>query len=111
MVVGYILDSIQESWYIGQIVVRFQDAAFKAFMRHATELVTTLRSNADFHFFLYSPNHTLTYVSVQVSLIAFFAILTVSKDRTILILEESSGMVHSQSRDTVRRANAESGKL
>lgn len=50
-------------------------------MRHVTELVSILHSNADYQkpiLFLYSdsgPDHRLTYVSVQVSLISLFLIL------------------------------------
>ena len=76
-------DSIQESWYRGQVLVGFKDAAFEPSspMRHATELVSILSSNTDFHksiLFLYSdggPDHRVTYVSVQVSLIALFLTL------------------------------------
>ena len=72
-------DNIQESWYRGQVHVGYKDAAFEASspMRHGTEL-SLLSSNSELQrtiLFLYSdggPDHRLTYVSVQVSLIAVF---------------------------------------
>ena len=56
-------DSIKESWYRGQVLVGYKDAAFEASspMRHATELGSLPQ-------FLYSPDHRLIYVSVQVSI-------------------------------------------
>ena len=73
-------DDIQDSWYRGQVLVGFKDAAFEASspFRHATELSHVL-DGGDEHckpvLFMYSnwgPDHRLTYVSVQVSLIAIF---------------------------------------
>ena len=74
-------DNIQESWYRGQVFVGYKDAAFEPSspMRHAAELSSVLNSDSvSFQkpvLFVYSdggPDHRLTYVSVQVSLIALF---------------------------------------
>ena len=71
---------IHESWYQGQVIVSFKDAAFEASspIRHATELSHVLSRSDELHkpvLFVYSdggPDHRLTYASVQVSLIAVF---------------------------------------
>lgn len=73
-------DKIHDSWYRGQVMVGYKDAVFEASspMRHATELAHTLSRCEDPCkpvLFIYSdggPDHRLTYVSVQVSLIAIF---------------------------------------
>ena len=120
--VANIPDSIEESWYRGQVLVGYKDAAFEASspMRHLTELGSILSSNADFHksiFLLYSdggPDHRLTYVSVQVSLIALFLKLDLDflcaaqTAPSCTLLEESggTGYVNSQSGSTVLRINA-----
>jgi len=62
------------------VYVGYKDAAFEpsSHIRHATELASNLSSSTDDHksaLFLYSdvgPDHRLTYVSVQLSLIALF---------------------------------------
>ena len=73
-------DDIQDSWHRGQVLVGFKDAVFEVSspFRHVTELSHVL-GGGDEHckpvLLMYSdggPNHRLTYVSVQVSLIAIF---------------------------------------
>ena len=76
-------NNIHDSWYRGQVMVGFKDAVFEASspMRHATELSQTLNKSVELWkpiLFMYcdgGPDHTLTYVSVQVSLIAIFKML------------------------------------
>lgn len=71
---------IHESWYRGQVMVGFEDAAFEASssIRHATELSHVFSRSDELHkhvLFVYSDggsDHRLTYASVQVSLIAVF---------------------------------------
>ena len=77
VLVADIPDTIQESWYRGQVHVGYKDAAFEASspMRHATEFSSILSSLQRSILFLYrdgGPDHRLTYASVQVSLIAIF---------------------------------------
>ena len=67
------------SWYIGQVYDGIKDAVFEASspIRHAAELYNILKSRDDSHpmLFIYSdggPDHRLTYLSVQLSLIALF---------------------------------------
>lgn len=71
--------TIEESWYNGQVYVGIKDAVFEPSspIRHATELCSILKSKCDDHpmLFLYAdggPDHRLTYLSVQLSLIALF---------------------------------------
>ena len=76
-------DRIEDSWYRGQVMVGFEDAVSESSspLRHATELSSILRSKEEYRkpvLFVYSdggPDHRITYVSVQVSLIAIFLIL------------------------------------
>ena len=76
-------DRIEDSWYRGQVMVGFKDAVFESSspLRHATELSSIIRSKEEYRkpvLFVYSdggPDHRITYVSVQVSLIAVFLIL------------------------------------
>ena len=74
-------DTISQSWYRGQVFVGYKDAAFEPSspMRHEAELSQILNRNDTLHkqsvLFLYSdggPDHSLTYTSVQVSLISLF---------------------------------------
>ena len=72
-------DSIDGSWYSGQVRVLLKDAAFQpsSAIRHATELNSWLctRIGDRSILFLYTdggPDHRLTYVSTQLSLIALF---------------------------------------
>ena len=72
-------ESMEGSWYAGEIFVGIKDAAFEPSspIRHATELYNFLvdRMNGRRILFVYSdggPDHRLTYVSVQLSLIALF---------------------------------------
>lgn len=67
------------SWYKGKVLVGFKDAVFQASspIRHACEIHSTLlRKIGDKSILLiYSdggPDHRLTYISVQLSLIALF---------------------------------------
>ena len=72
-------DSIEGSWYHGQVCVALKEAAFQPSspMRHCTELnswLTTRIGNRS-ALLLYTdggPDHRLTYLSVQLSLIALF---------------------------------------
>lgn len=72
-------DSIEGSWYHGQVCVVFKEAAFQPSspIRHGTELsswLTTRIANKSC-LFLYTdggPDHRLTYLSAQLSLIALF---------------------------------------
>ena len=76
-------ERIDDSWYQGQVLVGFKDAAFESSspLRHATELSRILRSKEEYRkpvLFVYSdggPDHRITYVSVQISLIALFLML------------------------------------
>jgi len=76
-------DKFEGSWYSGQVLVGLKDAVFQASspLRHATELHSVLRHSigSSTVLFIYSdggPDHRLTYVSVQLSLIALFLNLT-----------------------------------
>ena len=67
------------SWYTGQVFVGIKDAVYQASspLRHAAELHSELitRIGSKSILLLYSdggPDHRLTYVSVQLSLIALF---------------------------------------
>ena len=80
MLIVDIPDDIKDSWYRCQVQVGFKDAAFEPSspIRRATELSHVLSSSDEcckLVLFMYSdggPDHRLTYVSVQVSLIAIF---------------------------------------
>jgi len=72
-------DKIEEPWYRGQVYVGYKDASFEPSspIRHATELTSILSTCTDDQksILFYSdggPDHRLTYVSVQLSLIALF---------------------------------------
>ena len=72
-------EEITGSWYSGKVYVSFKDSIFEPSspLRHACELYSFLRfiSFDKFVLFLYSdgrPDHRLTYVSVQMSLICLF---------------------------------------
>ena len=73
-------DDITGSWYDGQVAVTLKDAVFESSLpiRHATELCNLLSSTFGAippALLLYrdgGPDHRLTYVSVQLSLIAIF---------------------------------------
>lgn len=72
-------DSIEESWYTGSVHVGVKDAIFEPSspLRHACELYNTLMSLPlrKSILFLYTdggPDHRLTYLSVQISLITLF---------------------------------------
>lgn len=73
-------DNVQESWYRGEVVVGLKESAFEPSspLRHSTELCSILASkclDTKPMLFLYTdggPDHRLTYVSVQLSLIAIF---------------------------------------
>ena len=71
--------TIQGSWYSGEVFIGIKDAVFEPSspIRHATELYKCLESQMDGCpiLFVYSdggPDHRLTYVSVQLLLIALF---------------------------------------
>ena len=69
-------ESVEGSWYLGQVLFGIKDAAFEPSspLRHATELYNFLRK-VDIILFIYSdggPDHRLTYLSVQLSLIVLF---------------------------------------
>ena len=74
-------NDIAESWYSGKVFVGLKEGAFEPSSphRHMTELVDTIQSQnlltEKSVLFLYSdggPVHRLTYLSVQLSLIALF---------------------------------------
>ena len=72
-------EKFEGSWYHGKILVGIKDAVYQSSspLRHATELYSTLlkRIGDRSILFIYSdggPDHRLTYVSVQLSLIALF---------------------------------------
>ena len=72
-------DSFEGSWYSGKVLVGLKDAVFQASspLRHAAELHSLLltRMGSKTILCIYSdggPDHRLTYVSVQLSLIALY---------------------------------------
>lgn len=72
-------DCIEGSWYNGQVFVGIKEAVFEASspFRHATELYSCIIPRMEHRhiLFVYSdggPDHRLTYVSVQLSLIALY---------------------------------------
>ena len=72
-------ESIEESWYDGQVCVTFKEAVFQPSspMRHGTELNSWLTTEIGDKsiMFLYTDggsDHRLTYVSTRLSLIALF---------------------------------------
>jgi len=72
-------EEISESWYNGQVYIGLKDTAFEPSspLRHACELCLILQSVSlsKSVLFIYSdggPDHRLTYVSVQLSLICLF---------------------------------------
>ena len=72
-------DSFEGSWYTGKVLVGLKDAVFQASspLRHAAELHSLLltRIGSKSILCIYSdggPDHRLTYVSVQLSLIALY---------------------------------------
>ena len=73
-------EEIKETWYTGQVYIGFKDAVLEpsSSIRHATELYSVLSSTSTSTLpvlFLYTdggPDHRLTYISVQISLICFF---------------------------------------
>lgn len=72
-------EKLEESWYNGQVYISLKDAVFEASspIRHAAEMHSILvkeRGNKSI-LLIYSdggPDHRLTYISVQLSLIALF---------------------------------------
>ena len=73
------IDTIEGSWYSGQVRVTFKEGVFQPSspMRHRAELSSwlTTQLGSKSILFLYSdgePDHRLTYVSTQLSLIALF---------------------------------------
>ena len=72
-------DDISGSWYSGKVSVGMKEGAFEPSspLRHASELCSLIQLDAEVKpiLFLYTdggPDHRLTYVSVQLSLIALF---------------------------------------
>jgi hypothetical protein len=74
-------ESIEESWYTGNVYVGLKEAAFELSspIRHATELFNCLVNQVQLEnkhiLFIYSnggPDHRLTFFSVQLSLIVLF---------------------------------------
>ena len=74
-------DDVSESWYDGTVVVGLKEGTFEPSSphRHITELCNVLRNgnllNEKSLLFIYSdggPDHRITYLSVQLSLIAIF---------------------------------------
>ena len=72
-------DDISGSWYSGKVSIGMKEGAFEPSspLRHASELCSLIQLDAEEKpiLFLYTdggPDHRLTYVSVQLSLIALF---------------------------------------
>ncbi len=70
-------EEVSESWYRGEVIITLKDAAFEPLspMRHSTELLKVLQEDPKPILFLYSgggPDHRVTYVGVQIALIALF---------------------------------------
>ena len=73
-------ETVSDSWYRGRVFVGIKDAIFQPYspIHHATEIIATLKqcySPVPPMLFIYSdggPDHRLTYVSVQISLIALY---------------------------------------
>lgn len=74
-------EDVKDSWYDGQVFVGMKEALFEPSSphRHMTELVHLLKSQLSIPdkplLFIYSdggPDHRLTYLSVQLSLISVF---------------------------------------
>ena len=72
-------DSIEKSWYTGEVFVGLKEAVYEPSspIRHATELYKCLSTHMEGRhiLFVYSdggPDHRLTFLSVQLSLIALF---------------------------------------
>lgn len=70
-------DSVAQSWYRGKVTVTLKEAALEPSspFRHAAELSHLLAQDPKPILFLYSdggPDHRLTYLSVQISLLALF---------------------------------------
>lgn len=74
-------EDISEFWYRSDVTVILKDAAFEpsSLIRHSVELVNILENDQQKPIpFLYSnvgPDHRLTYVNVQIALIALFRYL------------------------------------
>ena len=76
-------ENVSDSWYNGQVYVLLKEAAFEpsSAVRHATELSKIIESNytpVPPVLFLYTdggPDHNLTHVAVQLSVIALFLYL------------------------------------
>ena len=69
-------DSIEKSWYTGEVFVGLKEAVYEPSspLRHATELYKCLSTRIEGRhiLFVYSdggPDHRLTFLSVQLSLI------------------------------------------
>lgn len=76
------IDTIEGSWYSGQVRVTFKEGVFQPSspMRHGAELSSwlTTQLGSKSILFLYTdggPDHRLTYVSTQLSLITLFLTL------------------------------------
>ena len=121
LIVG-IPNVIQQSWYRGQVMVGFKDAAFEAssLIRHSTELSHVLSRSDGLHkpvLFVYSdggPDHRLTYMLLFKCLSLHLQkarprLPMCSKDSPPTFLEESCGAcnVHTQSRFAMCWTNAE----
>ena len=70
-------DDVADSWYCGNVTITLKEAALEPSspFRHAAELFDLLKQESKPILFLYSdggPDHRLTYLSVQISLIALF---------------------------------------
>ena len=72
-------DDISGSWYSGKVNVGIKESAFEpsSLLRHMSELIPLIQSDTELKpiLFLYTdggPDHRLTYLSVQLSLIGLF---------------------------------------
>jgi len=70
-------ETFEGSWYTGKVLIGLKDAVFQSSspLRHASELHSVLMKTLGLRTILFiycdgGPDHRLTYVSVQLSLIA-----------------------------------------
>ena len=90
-------ESMEHSWYEGQVYITYKDPVHKPSspLRHNTELYSILCSKIRLKSVLYvhtdgGPDHRLTYLSVQLSLIALFRNLNLD-----LLIAGQTALCHS----------------
>lgn len=99
ILIANIPPAIEDSWYTGNVFIDLEDTVFEPSspLRHASELYNVLLSQMiGCHIlFIYSdggPDHRLTYMTVQLSLIALFKNL----DLDVLIAARTVPHIHGQ---------------